>query len=475
MTTFPRITTLVALAVTTLACTEEFAGLNVNPNSPTDAPSEFLIVSAMERGTAEAMGSLSRGVIGYWVQHTSAIEYAWDDRYDVRPETFNGAWNGIYSGPLSDIEVITAKETVAGQPNRVAVAQILKAWLFQNITDIWGDAPFSEALRGAENVLPIYDSQEDIYRGINQLLEDARNKIELPGPSFGNADVIYGGDMTKWHKFSASLQLRIGMRLSDADPALAQAMIAKALADGVFTSRSEEAHLKWLDNDNNANPWWSGTIESAGGVRISATIIDTLKSLNDPRLAIYARPNEDGEYIGMQNGLDDGHGIPFLKRSRIGEWFIRRRESPSVILSYAEVQFLRAEAVIHGWAGGDPKALYEEGIAESMRYYGVPENAIADYLAQPAVQYEPARGIDQINLQKWIALFGNSLEAFANHRRTGIPELLPGPDNVTGGRLPRRMPYPTDEQSLNNANLQAAVARQGGAQLWDKLWFDRRP
>lgn len=367
MITFSRFAALVTAATTTLACTDDFAGLNENPNSPTDAPSEFLVVSAMERGTAETMGSLSRGVIGYWVQHTSAIEYAWDDRYDIRAETPNGAWTGIYSGPLSDVEVIIAKEMQAEQPNRLAVAQILKGWLFQQVTDLWGDVPFSEALQGDEDVLPAYDPQSDIYDGAIDLLEDARARIDEDAQTFGDTDVIYGGDMTRWGKFAASLQLRIGMRMSEADPARAQALIGNALAAGVFAAQAEEARLQWLDNDDNANPWWSGTTESAGGVRISATIVDTLRSLNDPRLPIYARPNEDGEYVGMQNGLDDGHGIPFLKRSRIGEWFIRRRDSPSVILSYAEVLFLRAEAAARGWASGDAKALYEEGIAESMR------------------------------------------------------------------------------------------------------------
>jgi hypothetical protein len=108
-----------------------------------------------------------------------------------------------------------------------------------------------------------------------------------------------------------------------------------------------------------------------------------------------------------------------------------------------------------------------------MLFLGIPDADITTYLAQPAVAYDPLRANEQLHLQKWIALFGNSLEAWANWRRTGIPTLVAGPNNVTSGQIPRRMLYPTDEQSLNNANLQAAISRQGGGtQLWDRVWFD---
>ncbi|MBI4419365.1 MAG: SusD/RagB family nutrient-binding outer membrane lipoprotein [Gemmatimonadetes bacterium] len=465
-----------ALLLAAFGCTSDFTGINQNPNAPTDAPSEFLLVTAIQTGTQQTMGSLGRGVIGHFIQHTSAIEYAWDDRYDVRAETYNGAWNGIYSGPLQDVEAIIKKETAAGRPNRLAVAMILKAWLFHHITDLWGDVPYTEALKGAENVRPAYDAQRSIYQSLVTLLQDARAQIQPTGLTFGTNDIIYGGNMTRWRMFAASLQFRLGMRLSEADPVLAQAIISNALAAGVFASRADEALMRWLEDNSNANPWWSGATEAAGGSRVAATIVDTLKSLSDPRLPIYARSNQNGQYIGMQNGLRDGHGIPFNDRSRIGTWFLRTRSSPSVILSYAEVLFLRAEAALRGWASGDPAAFYTQGITEAMRFYGIPDAAITAYLAQPAVAYDPARGLQQIGLQSWIALFGNSLEAWSTWRRTGIPALAAGPDNVTAGQLPRRMLYPTDEQSLNDANLQAALSRQGGGTaIWDRVWFDKRP
>jgi hypothetical protein len=322
----------------------------------------------------------------------------------------------------------------------------------------------------------VYDAQPDIYQDLIAVHQQARAALDPAALDFGANDIIYGGDVDKWRRFSASLQLRLGMRMSEANATLAQSTIADALAAGVFQSWDDAALLPWLDNDNNANPWWSGQTESAGGSRIAATIVDTLKSLNDPRLPVYARTNSDGEYIGMQNGLRDGHGIPFVARSRIGEYFLRRRDTPTVIMGYAEVLFLQAEAAFRGWGPGDAGLLYEQAVSEAMRYYEIPDTAITRYLTEPAVAYNPATGMEQIQLQKWIALFGDSPEAWANWRRTGIPTLVAGPDNVTAGRIPRRMLYPTEEQSLNNANLQAAITRQGGGtNLWDPVWFDPGP
>jgi len=476
MIDMPRYLCLLVSVALAAGCSDDFVSINQNPNAPTESPSEFLLVSAMQRGVQATHGALGRGTIGNIVQHTSAIEYAWDDRYDIRDGTFNGAWNTMYSAPLMDVEAIIQNETAANFPNRLAVGMILKAWLFHHVTDLWGDVPFREALQGASSIAPGYDPQQQIYADLINMHKEARAKIQPGALAFTTHDLFYNGDMTRWSRLSASLQLRLGMRMSEADPNLARTTVQEAIAAGVLTSRADDALMRWLNDNNSANPWWSGASEAAGGARISATIVDTLSSMNDPRLPIYARPNNAGQYVGMRPGLDDNHAIQFVARSRIGERFVRVRNTPSVIISYPEVLLLRAEAAQRGWVAGDVAALYHEAIAEHMRFLGIAEGAITAYLAQPAVVYNAARGREQILLQKWIMLFGNSLEAWAEWRRTGVPTITPGPDNVTNGRVPRRMLYPSDEQSLNNSNLQAAISRQGGGtQLWDRLWFDKRP
>jgi hypothetical protein len=467
------------LALVSAACTSDFTEINDNPNAPTDVDAQFLITHATVDAVRNVAGSWDKTLLGMWAQHTSQIEYAWNDRYEVRAETPNNQWKDFYAGALEDYRVIFEKAKAASQPNHQAVAMIMRSWLFQNATDAWGDIPYTDALRGETdgNTAPKYDTQEAVYDGVLAELKQAATLINTTRPGFGTADAIYNGDMVKWRKFANSLRLRMAMRLSEVAPAKAQAGVQSALADGVFTSAADEAIMPWVNSREqyNQHPWWSGALEAPGGSRIAATLVDTLKSLADPRLPIYARPNDKGEYVGMQNGLRDGHGIAFPARSMIGERFVRKLEQPSVIFSYAEVLFIRAEAAVRGWAAGDPAQLYHDGVRAAMKFHGISDADIAAYLAQPAAKYDAARGRQQIGLQKWIAFFTQGPEAYAEWRRTGYPNLRAGPDVVTNGVIARRVEYPTDEQSLNNENLQEAVARQGGAGLTSRVWWDKRP
>jgi hypothetical protein len=146
---------------------------------------------------------------------------------------------------------------------------------------------------------------------------------------------------------------------------------------------------------------------------------------------------------------------------------------PSILMDYAEVQFIFAEAAQRGLltAGtGTAATYYYNGITASMEYYGISSAAIASYLAQPSVVYNAANGLQQIALQKWIALYAQGTEAWANQRRTGIPSLEVGPE-ATLAIIPNRLEYPQSEQSLNLSNYNAAVASQGPNDKTTKMWW----
>ena len=463
-----KVTGAVALTSAILVgCTEDFAGINTNPNAPTDVQAVFLVSSAM-RDAAQQI--VNNNFLNLWAQHTSRIEYAWDGRYDVRD--YSGTWTGFYAGPLADFGEVESKSRDAGRPNDQAVGAIMKAWIFQSVTDLWGDVPYSQALLGQENTQPSYDSQQQVYEGLLDDLEAAANLISTSSPDFDDADLIYGGDMAGWRTFANSLRLRLAMRLTDVDPGTAQAEAVSAIGAGVFGSNDEQAIFRWLNELGSNNPWFSGTVERPGGTRISATIVDTLRSYGDPRLPVFARPNDDGEFLGHESGLKDGHGIPFPARSKIGERFVRDLDNPSVLMSYSEVLFLEAEAAARGYTSGNAGQLYDDAIRASMEWYDIASADIEAYLANPRVAYNPATGLEQIGLQLWIGFFNQGIEAFSSWRRTGYPNLVAGPDNVTGGIMPRRLKYSEEEQSLNSTNLQAAISRQGGAELGDRLWWN---
>ncbi|TFH64616.1 MAG: SusD/RagB family nutrient-binding outer membrane lipoprotein [Gemmatimonadales bacterium] len=173
--------------------------------------------------------------------------------------------------------------------------------------------------------------------------------------------------------------------------------------------------------------------------------------------------------MGTNNG--DQSDPPLTQVSRIGTYF-SSAATPAVILSYYEVLFLRAEAAERGWVGSNAGDLYQQAITAAMSQIGVSQAAISSYLAQPIVQYKGGQaGLRQIWLQKWISLFGNGPEAYAEWRRTGIPQLQAGPDAINDGLIPVRLPYPDRERSLNREAVEAAMARQGGATLNSPVWW----
>jgi hypothetical protein len=472
-----------ALALAVGACDDGLTDINDNPNAPTDVPTDLLIRPSITNSAGTALGvGMTWNHPGLWAQHVAQIQYPDEDRFVVRDGSMQAFWDSWYAVPLKDIVTIIEKGEAANRPNEAAVGYILKAWNFGVMTDLWGDLPYSEALQGEAGMFaPRYDSQQEIYQAIFADLAKAATMINTGAAGFPAAnDLVYQGDMARWQKFGNSVRLRHAMRLSNVDPARARSEFEAALAapGGVFTSNAEEAKLVYLASAPNRNPFFENQI-TRNDHRISATLVNYLEATNDPRLPIYANPIEaDGvSYIGHGNGLNPGSAL-LPERSKVGDWFTSAT-SPVFFMRHAEVLFLRAEAAQRGWnAGGTAGALYEAAVTASMEQYGIPGAAIAAFLAQPSVNFDAAP--DKLTLiaqQKWVALYGQGHEAFAEWRRTGVPQLTAGPDAdvPSPGALPRRLPYPNLETSLNRANLEEAVSRQGGAgnvTLFGRVWWD---
>lgn len=473
---------ILALTISAGACDSDLAGLNENPNGPRDVDPEVLFPQG-----AVAVVGLVRGagfdlhLTSLWAQHYAKIQYVDEDKYQIRPQSIDGYWSAFYSGGLQDLTDAIERAENDPRPARqeakgdfIGPALILKAWTFGAMTDMWGDIPYTEANLGAEGpIAPAYTPQEEIYDSLFASLEAATVMIDPSGDSYGSADPIYGGDLALWQKFGNSLRLRLAMRLSKVDPDKARAEYLAGLAGqgGVFTSNDDNANLVWAGDGTNDNPFFVN-FKTRDDHRVSKAIVDTLLALDDPRLPFYARTTRDSlPYVGIQNGLvtSVAAGIGLTKTSKIGTFF-SSASSPSILMQYSEVLFIRAEAAARGW-GGDPAALYNAAITASMEVYGIPQAEITAYLAQPRVVYNPATGLTQIALQKWISLFNQGSEAYAEWRRTGVPTLTPGPAAITDD-VPRRLTYPVMEQSLNSANLSAAEAAQGGAGLEDRVWWD---
>lgn len=472
-----------ALVASGMAC-GNLTDINTNPNGPTDVAPPSLLANAIQDVVGGVDGvdgvtSLNIRGAGLWVQYYAEIQYRDEDKYIVRPGT-SGGW-GLYNRSLEDFQRMIDKGVSASTPNWEAVGRIMKSYVFSVMTDAMGDIPYSEALTGNANLTPKYDSQKDIYTALFADLTKASQEIDPGGIGFATGDIMYGGDMTRWQKFANSLRLRLAMHLQKVDAATAAAQAQAAVTAGVFQSNDDNAQLLYLAVSPNRNPIYEDAL-SRDDYGLSKTYVDSLTSWNDPRLPVFAQINKDTilanrTYQGLPNGLNDGEGPALFYISRIGAYWRETPNAPLSLLTYSEVLFLEAEAAERGWIPGSAATFYADAIRASMEQYGIATADIDAYLAQPRVAYAGgAAGLTQIAYQKWVSLYMQGMEAWTEVRRTGVPAVVPGPRAVLSS-IPERLPYDDQEQVLNKANVDAAVAAQGFASSTDlkkPLWFTGR-
>jgi len=390
------------------------------------------------------------------------------------------------------------------------MARIFQAYAFMILTDTHGDVPYSEAGAGYSNqtFFPKYDAQQDIYPKIIQELTDAAAALNASG-TIESSDVLYGGNIAQWKKFAYSLILRAGMRLCKVDAAKAQAAVQAAFTGGVILTNADNALMR--HDANYTQPIGNMLNGSeAANFYLTKPFVDQLKNTNDPRLSSIAiryvgASSGNGQtvasgstapavQIGMPMGYDNGSIVAratadglasFYDYSQVDRRRMVKVSAPVFFVTAAQTQLLLAEARFRGWiTTGTAAQYFSDGIRAHM-------DQMASYDAASAVPgaardtYVTANPLtagtemQQINTQYWIASFLNGPEAFANFRRTGFPALTPNPygqptnPDVPNGTFIRRIGFPTSEQSVNSANYNAAVTRQGPDKLSTKIWWDK--
>ncbi|MDQ1088127.1 MULTISPECIES: SusD/RagB family nutrient-binding outer membrane lipoprotein [unclassified Siphonobacter] len=457
------------------ACQKELEDINRNPNEATVAQPDYLLTNALKSSADLVMGSdASMETTTLFVQYWAKIQYTDVDKYTTSPTNIQNIWTNTYTQGINDFAEVIKLGERANNPNYQAVGIIMKSWSFQMLTDLYGDIPYSQALNINDYLTPKYDAQKDVYAGLLNDLQKAISLIDVSGANTISGDVVYNGNMTRWKKFANSLRLRIALRLADRDATAARTVIAGLAKSDLIASNDENAKFTYLTSPNQ-NPV-SRDRETRDDYRVSKSIVDKLLQLNDPRLSIYVNRTVDATplgYVGVTNGLpaDSAARLGFTRTSKLGDYFTAP-SAPAVFLNYAEVLFNLAEAAQRGLIQDNAATLYQQAVTASLQQYNVASTAITTYLAQPSVAYNAANYKKSIGEQKWLALFGESQEAFAEWRRLDYPQLTPAYAGVLNGKMPVRLTYPTGEQALNNASYKAAVANQGTDLLTTKLWFD---
>ena len=475
-----HISLIAAFTLGVSACTDKFDEINTNPNAPSTATADLFLPHGIQSAVdAYWGGSLGMDIGNLISQYWARIQYTDIDQYLVSSDVYSGAWQTFHIEALADYQRIYKLGVETKNPNYQAVALIMRSWVFSLITDIYGDIPYSQSIQGLEGILqPKYDTQKEVYAGIVKELKTANDLIDATDKTKAIAgDILFANDLTKWKKFANSLSLRLLNRMLDKSDAGidVKAEINRILSDPtkypVISSVSDNIQLNYIDATNNNNPI-NQNRKTRDDHRVSATLVNKLAEMKDARLAVYAdKPADGGDYKGVPNGLSnaDANALGLSKTSKVGAYFVAAT-APGVIMSYAELLFIKAELAYKGiTAAGTAATNYTAAITASHSQYKL--TVSPDYLAANALK-TGSDGYTQTMEQKWIALFGQGVEAWTEFRRTGIPALKPSVINVNGGVIPTRLPYPGSEESLNYENFSAALKQQGGTNdMKLKLWF----
>jgi hypothetical protein len=440
--------------------------------------------SGISVGVWQWMHQISGSV---YAQHFSNIQVGANftsDNYE--PKAWNLVWDWYYArsnfAPMHyNYHVIKLSKEIEN-PVKEAVARIWNVFLVQQVTDMYGDMPYFNAFK---EIKPAFDSQKDIYLHLLEELEvnvaTLKQFKDFGYPSYGQADVLYDGNLNNWIRFANSLYLRLALRASNTPEFSASIQPRMQSIDFSETIDAQSVNAQIIPDPTGPTFHVKNPLSFVSGwheVRISKTMFDILQNLNDPRLQIYATPNVNGEYAGLENGLPqsqiseqrDSHLKP--NYCNIGTYFVQDN-TPHVLLSYAETCFMKAEAAHRGFISGNAESFYNEGITASFNQFGLADaSALNDYLNGNA-KFNPSKALEQIYTQRWLALYPNGHEAWSLVRRTGYPQMNAPVYTFPGNEsMPRRKPFPDAERQSNAENYNAAVSRMGGDNQYTRLWWD---
>ncbi|MEO0734132.1 MAG: SusD/RagB family nutrient-binding outer membrane lipoprotein [Bacteroidota bacterium] len=484
---------LLCVAVTTSSCDNNFGELNTNPAAADRVDSPILLNFVINRA-ASSRYEQWRGNLIYTSQWSQQLSGAWSpDRYNSTVEDWLAAyWIVAYGDYMRNIQAILNQEEGTAIEG---MALILKVMIMQRVTDMYGDIPYSEAFQGGELPQPVYDTQEMIYgQFVSELRQAIGQLTDGNGANPGSSDAIYGGDLARWRKLGNSILLRVGLRMSEVNPTLAEQLVAEAINGGIIAEEGDLAYLEF-DGSMPGAPVASGVAAvfndfgiGGGGFALSDELVDRLKAADDPRLAVIAtKYNSDGsvddsvspaDFEGRANGGDFPSLFDFVLPNHD---VMVAYDSPTLYYTLAEAEFSRAEAIVRGWVSGNAQEAYENGVRAACKQLAlyprstpITDAEIDALLAQPTVAWDAGNAMNLINTQKWIALLFDGFEAYANFRRTGFPELTPGlTAGETNGQIPQRMRYPISESLTNKANYDDAVSRlSGGDVITAPVWWD---
>ena len=479
------IASLFLVAFFTSSC--EFGGINQDPDNILSAPINQQLTSLTVNVGFLAGSDLNRFssliMQQYSGQSTGSKNQTQDyESYLITGSDQNNVWSSIYATVLNDAENIISAATTSNSPHYSGVAKILKAYTYQVAVDTWGSIPFSDTQKLAANTKPKYDTDDKIYTEIVTLLDQgiaevsATTSTSSPGTNSTIFPGAFSTTKNNWIKFANTLKLRIFLHYSEKDAAFAKTKIDALIASSAtfFASNADSFQMNFVSAAGAKNPIDQFETARAGYLVANAKIVNLMNSKTDPRRQFYFTqfPAGSGSYVGAVGGAASAANNysklhTYLRGTLSGTAY--SGAAPIRMLTFAEYNFIRAEAALRFSSTGDAQTFFQAGIRASMEDAGVVAGDITSYLAtNGTLTGTNAQKLEQIITEKYIANYGVVLEPWSDWRRTGYPAIAP-PSNAVITFVPRSLYYPQSEIDLNSEN----VTQKAGMNV--KVFWDTRP
>ncbi len=490
----------ILFSIVLASCTKNFEEINTDPNANPVALPQQLLPPAL-------VNTLTYNMIRNRNFNNELMQVSVDlgdgegkvFRYDYRASWADYLYNGLYSELTNFKDVYTI---ASGDLNRnesyMGISLICQSWIYSILTDTYGDIPYSQSNLARDSSIfePRFDRQRDIYLDIFQKLEEANSLLSLNRAIIGTSDPVYSGNVSRWRKFGNSLYLRLLLRISGKAEvtSLCAAKIKDILQDRpaeypVMANNDESAILRWTGAGPYTSPYNNVREQDFRAPGIASFFIDNLVVWNDPRIDISLGTSginrwRIAPYQGAFSGVPSGYspGADPIKKS----YFYSNTSAVSLqtdpltgmMMNYAELKFIMAEAAVKGWINSSAESHYNDGVLNSITLWvpgwSVP---IATYLAAADIAWDNTGTLndkmEQIHLQKYYALFLADHQQWFEYRRTGHPVLPVGAGLRNNGVMPARMTYPVYVQSTNPTNYQLAVAAQGPDVISTQVWWQK--
>jgi hypothetical protein len=433
--------------------------INLNPSQPADVTMETLL-PFIEADIAFKMAGgmeiiLAQSIL---IQQLDGVDRQMLglSNYIINPNDLVYIWGDAYAEILMDCKMLREKAGTLGSPYNAGVSDILTAFTLGQLTDAWDKIPWSEALQGNANTQPVYDDQESIYQSVQELLDRAIDSLSVPSDPYGiQGDYFYNGDRLKWLRAAHALKARYYIHLSNRR---GEQAYQDALAEipEAFSGIEEDMQFNFGTGESESNPLYQ-FMRDRNDVRMGDYFIELLKAGDDPRLAVFALPDVEGNYTGSSPGQANSYA------SKPGP-AVAASDAPTYIITYAELLFIKAEAMFQtGHDETEVKKALTESVGASLEQSGVKDEDWLSSYKNKILDLSGNELLEEIMTQKYMATFCQP-EVYHSWRRTGYPVLTPNPNGATN-EIPTRYPYPISEQ-VYNQNMPP------GIRITDRVWWD---